>query len=176
MVPAKNQDSQQINDESCYSRALKFLEYKNYSRKNLSKKLKEKGFDSEVIEQSIDKMVEKKILREDYYIESRVITLMRKGYHPIAISLRLSEEGYQIELETIGHIFDEYQIDTNQEALKLVRKKSLILNLTPFKLEDQDKYLKIEAKMIRYLLGKGYPMEEARDTFNQFVNDFKNQL
>ena len=171
--PATHQQDLQDQFKACYKSCLRLLERKDYSRKKIFQKLKEKDYESDIINKVLDEVTEKKFLRQDYYQEARIKGLMRKGYHPQSIQQKLFEDGCNPTIEEIENIFNEYQTDTKKEGFSLIEKKARSLNLTSVDGLPYEELQKKKVKLIRFLLSKGYPLEDARDCLNHFIASIK---
>ncbi|MCB9060359.1 MAG: regulatory protein RecX [Halobacteriovoraceae bacterium] len=108
---------------TAYEYAITLLSKKNYSELKLKQKIATKKYSLEEIDQAIEKIKEKNFLREDYYIEGRAKGLLRKGYSPQYIALKIQNEGPNVSAEDIINIANENGIDLNLIKQELVNKK-----------------------------------------------------
>ena len=149
--------------QTAYIHAVKLLAKKDYSEYKLRTKLRDKGFSAEEIDETINELLEKKYLREDYYAEARIKGLMNKGYSPSYIQSRLKEEFVEVSLDTIYSIFNEYELSEQDQIKKLVRKK---LNGSAIEAPID---FNLKVKILRFLASKGHSVENV----DQYLpNDF----
>ena len=135
--------------KNCLNDALKLLSMKDYSSFKMKKKLKEKGHDKPIIQETIDFLILKDWLKEDLYTEARIKAFMRKGCAPNFIKQKLSQEEIYVETEEILLVFHEYQISSFEQVLTLIDKK---LRTSLHKKDPQ----KIKTSLYRYLRTKGH--------------------
>ena len=96
--------------QDCYQSAIKLLTKRDYSRFKLQQKLSDKGYPSSDIHSTIEILLEKKYLREDYYTEARIKGLLRKNYGPYYIQQKLNEEEITCSFEEIDQISKDIQL------------------------------------------------------------------
>ncbi len=112
-----------MSSNSAYTYALRLLTKRDYSRAKLREKLLQRDYEASEVEETLDELIEKNYLREDYYAEARVKGFMHKGYSPSMIQYRLSEEGCQVTIEFIEHIYSEYRLSSDDQIAELIDKK-----------------------------------------------------
>lgn len=112
-----------MSSNSAYTYALRLLTKRDYSRAKLRDKLLQRDFGPEEVDETLDELIQKNYLREDYYAEARVKGLMHKGYSPSMIQYRLGEEGCPVTSEFIDHIYGEYKLTSDDQIAELIDKK-----------------------------------------------------
>lgn len=138
---------------NCYQASLRLLTKRDYSIYKLSKKLLEKGYDQIEVDETIDELLAKKYLKEEFYIEAFVKGHMRKGYAPSYIQQKLAQENCSCSLEFIYEIFDEYKFSEEKQIRDLIDKKYSRIDTKEFK---------NKAKIMRFLLSKGHESQLAQ--------------
>ncbi len=148
-----------------YQLAVKLLAKKSYSQFKLREKLFSHDCPEAETDAVIEYLINKRWLREDFYIEARVKGLMLKGYHPRYIQSKLAEEHVSIDQEYILTIFSDYDLSLDQLIRDLIEKKTR--HLTDNDLDSEEKRLKTRHKLIRYLMSKGYHDTECLDIIQE---------
>lgn len=112
-----------MSSTSAYTYALRLLTKRDYSRAKLRDKLLQRDYEPSEVDETLDELIEKNYLREDYYAEARVKGFMHKGYSPSMIQYRLSEEGCVVTQEFIDKIYEEYRLTSDDQIAELIDKK-----------------------------------------------------
>ncbi len=157
-----------MNEElkKCYNQALAHLARKDYSEYKLKQKLKDKGYEREVIAETINELLEKNYLREDLYIEARVKGFLRKGYSYDVIRYRLSQEFCEASLEEIENIAHEIGLTKDAQLKDLVEKKVRIdYDFVPNKQKLRD-------RVLRYAGNRGHSISKAASYYDQVIEEF----
>ena len=148
-VHKKSKIYNELEDSVTFKHAVKILARKDYSRRKLSNKLKDRDCPKNEIEPVIDLLIEKNWFKEELYTEGRVKYLIRKGYHPNTIQSRLSEEDVHPDPEFIHNIMEDIQIRVEDQVHELIVKR-LPLGEMPERLPD---------RVIRYLINRGHSFQ-----------------
>lgn len=143
----------------CYQQAIKLIARKDYSRHKLKQKLLDKEFQSHLIDELIELLVEEKYLREDYYKEARIKGMINKGYHPNYIHQKMYQEKCPVTDQEIEEVLLE--CNTNEESLlsDLIKKKYRIMDSLDESKSDQQK----REKILRFVASKGHCPHQARN-------------
>lgn len=149
----------------CYLSAIKLLSHKDYSRFKLANKLRDRGHHDNVIEDTIDLLVEEKYLREDYYKEARIKGLLSKGYHPYLIFQKMDEERCPVTSEEVEKVLLEYDMSEDSILEDLILKKMRILD--SLNISDESKK---ENKVIRFALSKGHQLGSIKRALNEITS------
>lgn len=144
-----------MENHPAYKYAIRILSKRDYSRAKIRQKLIDREY-HDVAEELIELLVEKRFLREDFYIESRIKGLMKKNYSPSYIISKLKEEQLDVNLGQVNMVFDEFNTTAFDQIETLIRKKSLLHNWTTSDLEEQSN----KVKLIRFLQSKGHNWHE----------------
>jgi SOS response regulatory protein OraA/RecX len=144
-----------IMNKECYTKAIRLLSQRDYSRPKLKKKLIDSGYESLDAAEVVNKLYEDGYLKEQWYIEGRIKAFMRKGYSPSHIQQRLSHEELRVELCFIESLFLEHGFSENQQMLDMLERKASRWLTTWADLEYQERQ-KIKAKLVRSMTAKGF--------------------
>lgn len=145
-----DQDEIKIKKISAYDAAIKLLCRRDYSTYKLSQKLIEKNYSELEINEAVERLIEKRYLREDFYIEARIKAFIRKNYSARYIQQKLAQEHLDVPLIDINNLFDQLQITERSQIDKLVEKKLQFLD------ENTSAELKTRNKIQRFLVSKGH--------------------
>jgi regulatory protein len=113
-------------------KAYSFVSYKPRSEYEVRKRLKDKEFDSEAIENAIEFLYKYKLLDDDKFVESYVRTyLERKPSGKFKLEIELKKKGLSEELiyNSISKIYDEF--DLFDLAFKAAIKHQKKINYKP---------------------------------------------
>lgn len=156
-------------NKDCYQKAVRLLTKKEYSRPKLEEKLITSGFTSDDSQLVVSKLHSLGLLKEDWYIETKIKNMMRKGYSKLHIQQRLSYESLEVELETINTVFDQYNQDESSTIQSILDKKAQRFHSNWDRLEH-DEQLKIKAKLIRALTAKGYSLNDGISAVDSYFH------
>ncbi len=147
-------------NKECYQKAIKLLTKKEYSRPKLKAKLISIGFDEDEAVIAISKLYDLGLLKEDWYIESKIKSLMRKGYSKSHIQQRLSYEELNIPLSKIDEIFAQNDVEEASAITQILTKKGHKYQ-TIWNEVDYNERQKIKTKLVRSIISKGYTSQEG---------------
>lgn len=133
-------------------KAVRYLTAKDRSEGELSKKLSETGFDSDVVKRAIEALRTIGYLDDSRYalkyISERVRT---KALSRKALGFELEQKG--ISSDIIESVLSEFETDDGEAALRAARKKF-------GKYDINDK--KVEQKVLSFLCHRGFSFETGR--------------
>jgi len=138
----------QIQESKCYSAALKMLMRREYSKLELFKKLQLMGYDDDIINSSISKLVEQNYQSDERFVESFILMRFNQGKGPIKIALELKLRGI--------NTFDLSAFDWFQSAKEIRQKKFGDVS----SLEYKEK-----AKQKRFLQSRGFNLDQINQAF-----------
>jgi regulatory protein len=144
--------------KKCYQQAIKILARKDYSRFKLKNKLLEKDFQSHLIDDLLDLLIDEKYLREDYYKEARIKGMINKGYHPNYIHQKMYQENCPVTDVEIDDVLTECNTNEQDLLISLIKKKYRIMDAIDEKKNDNQK----REKILRFVATKGHCPHQAR--------------
>ena len=138
----------QSENDRCYQKALSHLARRALSSYNLRKKLKE-NFSDEAIEHSLTKLIEKKYLDDQQYLQRKWDSAKKQGMGNLNRKRKMLQEGFN--KETLNTLTKDCDNDNEeiQNALDYLerRKKNLVNNLESSETKE---------KIWRHLCYKGH--------------------
>ncbi len=162
------EEQEQDNYKKAFNHAIRLLARKDYSCHKMKTKLNEKGFDRSMAQEVVDELVEKRYLREELYIESRVKGLIRKGWSYEKVIHHLEQEKCTVTTAEIDEILGDSGIDSDEILLQQVQKK---WGSNPFQGElTWEQKQKKKEKVLRYLVSKGHQFSDSKAALERFLS------
>ena len=138
----------QTQRSKCYSATLKMLMRREHSKLELLKKLQLKGYDDDVINSSISKLVEQNYQSDDRFAEDFIQMRFNQGKGPVKIALELKMRGI--------NTFDLSTFDWFQLAKEIRQKKFGDVSSLDYK---------ETAKQKRFLQSRGFNLDQINQAF-----------
>ena len=135
-------------ESKCYSAGLKMLMRREHSRLELFQKLQTKGFDVDVVNDSISKLVEQNYQSDDRFSEEFIQMRFNQGKGPVKIASELKMRGI--------NTFDLSVFDWFQLAKEIRQRKFGDLSSLDFK---------ETAKQKRFLQSRGFTLDQINQAF-----------
>ena len=135
-------------ESKCYSAGLKMLMRREHSRLELFQKLQTKGFDVDVVNNSISKLVEQNYQSDDRFSEEFIQMRFNQGKGPVKIASELKMRGI--------NTFDLSIFDWFQLAKEIRQRKFGDLSSLDFK---------GTAKQKRFLQSRGFTLDQINQAF-----------
>ena len=135
-------------ESKCYSAGLKMLMRREHSRLELFQKLQTKGFDVDVVNNSISKLVEQNYQSDDRFSEEFIQMRFNQGKGPVKIASELKMRGV--------NTFDLSVFDWFQLAKEIRQRKFGDLSSIDFK---------ETAKQKRFLQSRGFTLDQINQAF-----------
>ena len=135
-------------ESKCYSAGLKMLMRREHSRLELFQKLQTKGFDVDVVNNSISKLVEQNYQSDDRFSEEFIQMRFNQGKGPLKIASELKMRGI--------NTFDLSVFDWFQLAKEIRQRKFGDLSSLDFK---------ETAKQKRFLQSRGFTLDQINQAF-----------
>ena len=135
-------------ESKCYSAGLKMLMRREHSRLELFQKLQTKGFDVDVVNDSISKLVEQNYQSDDRFSEEFIQMRFNQGKGPVKIASELKMRGI--------NTFDLSVFDWFQLAKEIRQRKFGDLSSIDFK---------ETAKQKRFLQSRGFTLDQINQAF-----------
>lgn len=130
-----------------YIRAVDLLARREHSERELATKLRQKGFESDQVDQVIAQLLEEGLLSNARYAESFIRARRLKHYGPLKIRLELYEKGISDAL--IESAMADYTTTDWQACMDALWQKKFANHF--------DGSLQEKAKCVRFFQYKGYP-------------------
>lgn len=153
MVKASNQDDQ---DHKARSAALRLLARREHSRLELSLKLRQRKFETAVIERVLDDYEEEGWLSDERFADVYARQRMDLGYGPLRILAELQQRGIHATPECIANMTDSQWA----ERAALLREKRFGLGDIS---EDWDE----KARQARFLARRGFASDQVESALEQ---------
>ena len=135
-------------ESKCYSAGLKMLMRREHSRLELFQKLQTKGFDVDVVNNSISKLVEQNYQSDDRFSKEFIQMRFNQGKGPVKIASELKMRGI--------NTFDLSVFDWFQLAKEIRQRKFGDLSSLDFK---------ETAKQKRFLQSRGFTLDQINQAF-----------
>ena len=135
-------------ESKCYSAGLKMLMRREHSRLELFQKLQTKGFDVDVVNNSISKLVEQNYQSDNRFSEEFIQMRFNQGKGPVKIASELKIRGI--------NTFDLSVFDWFQLAKEIRQRKFGDLSSLDFK---------ETAKQKRFLQSRGFTLDQINQAF-----------
>ena len=135
-------------ESKCYSAGLKMLMRREHSRLELFQKLQTKGFDVDVVNNSISKLVGQNYQSDDRFSEEFIQMRFNQGKGPVKIASELKMRGI--------NTFDLTVFDWFQLAKEIRQRKFGDLTSLDFK---------ETAKQKRFLQSRGFTLDQINQAF-----------
>jgi regulatory protein len=135
-------------ESKCYSAGLKMLMRREHSRLELFQKLQTKGFDVDVVNNSISKLVGQNYQSDDRFSEEFIQMRFNQGKGPVKIASDLKMRGI--------NTFDLSVFDWFQLAKEIRQRKFGDLSSLDFK---------ETAKQKRFLQSRGFTLDQINQAF-----------
>jgi regulatory protein len=147
-----------------YNYSIRILSRKDYSVYKMQQKLKGRGHSKEIIDKTVDKLVEQNYIRENEYKRIRIKTLLVKKYSDSYIIQKCSQEMLDISKDDIDIIRKEYDIHDN-DTIKYLIEKKLRYKEIPTEWESK---MKLKSKIMNFLKTKGYSYDLISKSISEF--------
>ena len=135
-------------ESKCYSAGLKMLMRREHSRLELFQKLQTKGFDVDVVNNSISKLVEQNYQSDNRFSEEFIQMRFNQGKGPVKIASELKMRGI--------NTFDLSVFDWFHLAKEIRQRKFGDLSSLDFK---------ETAKQKRFLQSRGFTLDQINQAF-----------
>ncbi len=147
----------------CKNSALRTVEKAYKTEKELTDKLKERGFEEDTIYKTLSFLKEYNLINDEKYAQMYIKDRLRtQGRNKIKYALIRKGISEDMLSEKLANIDSEDEDDT---AFKLAEKRYNIL-----KKKESDKY-KLSQKLFRFLLSKGYDYDCCNKVVRRLTNN-----
>lgn len=146
MKPSWNSNNRPDDATAAFNRALRYLNLRARSKKEIQEYLSKKKFEEQAISQAIEKLLELKFLNDEAYGESFARTRQEyKGKSKYFIKYELQQKG--LDQEIIEKVLRSSQDDLQTAQDFILRKKRIYSKLNKKEYNE---------KMIRLLTSRGF--------------------
>ena len=128
--------------------AVAALARREHSVLEMKRKLKQKGFADNEIEDSLNQLIENNLLSEERFTESYINMRKRRGYGPTRIAQELRERGISEEY------FDGF-LDRNNSDWREVMREQYVKKYGQTVAQEYTE----KAKRAKYLQSRGFPLD-----------------
>jgi len=130
--------------------AMNLLARREHGHVELTRKLRQRGADPEMIETELQRLIDDGLLSEQRFLESYIRSRANAGRGPRRISEELAQRG--VERNMIEQALNAAEIDWNENMCDLWQRR--------FAGEIVD--LKDKARQTRFLIQRGYAADDIR--------------
>jgi regulatory protein len=148
-----------------YNYAIFLLSKRDYSIYKMRMKLRSREYETEEIEETINKLIEQNYLREEEYKRMRIKTLLIKGYSNSYILRKLDQEKLETNNEAINALRESEHLD-KEECINYLVEKKLRGKDIPTEFEPK---MKLKNKIMNFLASKGYNYQEAKEAISNYI-------
>lgn len=148
-----------------YNYAIFLLSKRDYSIYKMRMKLRSREYETEEIEETINKLIEQNYLREEEYKRMRIKTLLIKGYSNSYIVRKLDQEKLETNNEAINALRESEHLD-KEECINYLVEKKLRGKDIPTEFEPK---MKLKNKIMSFLASKGYNYQEAKEAISNYI-------
>lgn len=152
MNSRKPEHSKSTSNKSALNTALRILTRRDHSRSELVRKLKQRGFGKEDINQAVSSCEQFDYINDERTARVYIRQLKRKGYGKKRMRLELNKKG--LKGARIQHILDE-SVSANDEREGADR----ILKKNMKRFERETDALKRRDKIYRFLRARGFSQD-----------------
>lgn len=150
-----------MSNQRIYNYCIHLLARQDYSEFKLRQKLRSKPQNlPHEIDETIEKLKEKGLLREASYRRLFIRKWMLKGEAEDKIRRRGSQEKLEFEEGEFEAIAQELGLEDSDNLEKLIHKKLRGKEIP----QDPDSRYKLRDKILRYLISKGHDYQEAKSS------------
>lgn len=151
---------EQKPDKKCLNVALRLLTPRDHGCAELSRKLKQRGFDDKNVTLTINECIRLNYLNDERFSLTFLRQLVRKGYGPKQIQHRLRTKGISnaIIQDVLSHHFPE---PMQVETCRITANKKL--SSAAFVAKSGE----LKVRLYRFLFGRGFKPEVIRQVLDE---------
>lgn len=150
--------------KKAYNYSIRLLSKRDYSIYKLTMKLRSQKFEQDVIESTIEQLIEKNFIQEDLYAQAKTKALLQRGYSSDYIKKRLQQEHLYINDETIEIVQSDFKLSFEATIIELIEKKLRGKSIP----EDYQDRQKLKNQVMRFLISKGHSFSSIEGPISQY--------
>ncbi len=152
--------------KKAFEYALRVLSQRDYSTHKMQEKLKLRGFEKEVRENTLKRLIDMNYLKDTEFGQTRIKQLLSKGYANSYIIQKLQTEELQTNDEEINDVRIENELSLETQIESLISKK-LKSQTIP---NEFSKKMKLKQKITNFLASKGYDFETINTHLSPYLS------
>lgn len=153
-------------NQRIYNYCIHLLARQDYSEYKLRQKLRSKKDNlPHEIDEALDKLKEKGLLREENYKRLFIKKWLQKGESSNKIKMRANAEKLELTDENFANVHEEADLNKKDIIDALVQKK--LRRVNPSELPYEEK-LALKQKIFRFLISKGHSFEESNQAIKAY--------
>lgn len=156
-MPGFGNEPEQATPGEIRARAMGLLARREYSRRELQRKLRQKGYADAALAEVLDGLVAERLLSDERFAESYARSRLQRGYGPLRIRAELQERG--IDETGIEIALEGLEADWQEQA-RAAREKR-------FGPEPPPGELKERARQTRFLQQRGFSHDQIRSALER---------
>lgn len=158
---------------SCWDRSLGILSRRDHSEQELRSKLREREYTAEQIDETIQRLLERKFLDDERCFESRVRNLVLRRYGRRRIQSDLTRRGLNWDERRFEEILRELDPNYSRNSMgelldKKTRSQSFQKKLQEAKSDRRMAY-RLQSLCTQHLVMKGFSMTEAGEFARSYI-------
>ncbi len=144
--------------------ALRYLANRPHSRRELIRKMRQKGYSAATIEQALDELEKIDLINDEQFTRLYILNELRlRPCGRLMLVRRLAEKG--ISREMYEPLLN--QLLSAEAELEMARQLAAKFGKT----HARDRGRKLQEKLVRYLQGKGFSWEQIREAMPSIEDD-----
>lgn len=160
---------------SCWDRSLNILSRRDHSIKELKDKLFKKEYSPQDVEETLQKLIDKKYLDDERCFDSRCRMLIARRLGKRRIQNDITLHGLLWNPERFETLLSEFDPEYNRKTMEALlvkksRSSSFQKKLTEA-VKDRRAAYKLQSTCAAHLIMKGFSMMESSEYARLFVNE-----
>ncbi len=135
--------------------ATKLLAARDYSSKELIKKLIARGYSLETSEKITKEFQDFGYINDQQYLNGRIRYYAKSKKSPFYIQQKIKSIGFNVSIEMINDVFDDLELSIEHDLFYHLNKK-FKYDKSSWDSLDYSEKSKEKAKLMRHLISKGY--------------------
>jgi regulatory protein len=158
---------------TAYEAGVDLLSRREHAEQELFRKLLQKGFLKDQIQEALARLKEGGYLSDARYAEARIRYLIRRGYGPDYIRQDLAQYQIQVSAEDVSVEYTDLGVDLKEQAIVLLDKKTSSIPLEQL-MERADRS-RVQKRLTSYLVRRGISFGLANSLINDYLKERLNR-